>query len=79
MKIKNKYILVLVILASFLASYLYSGVGDNPRVQNSITFVGILFGIIVGFFITDLYVRYQSIRNNAGTDSSCPAFHKFLK
>jgi len=71
MKIKIKHLLVIAILASFLASHFFPGVGDDPRVQNSITFIGILFGIIVGFFIADLYSRYQGIRDNAGTDSSC--------
>lgn len=71
MKIKIKHLLVIAILVSFLASYFFPGVGDDPRVQNLITFIGILFGIIVGFFIADLYSRYQGIRDNAGTDSSC--------
>jgi hypothetical protein len=71
MKIKVKHLLFFIILISFAASYFFPGVGDDPRVQNSITFIGILFGIIVGFFIADLYSRYQGIRSNAGSDSSC--------
>ncbi len=71
MKIKIKHLLFLAILVSFLSSYFFPGVGDDVMVQNSITFIGILFGIIVGFFIADLYSRYQGIRSNAGTDSSC--------
>lgn len=71
MKVKIKHLLFLAIFISFLASYLFPGIGDDLRVQNSITFIGILFGIIVGFFIADLYSRYQGIRDNAGTDSSC--------
>lgn len=71
MKIKIKHLLIFIILVSFLASYYFPGVGNDSKVQNSITFIGILFGIIVGFFIADLYSRYQGIRNNAGTDSSC--------
>ena len=55
----------------FIVTYFFPGVGVNPKVENSITFIGILFGIIVGFFIADLYQRYQGIRDNAGTDSSC--------
>lgn len=70
-KLKIKHLLVVAIIGSFLASYYFPGVGDDPRVRNSITFIGILFGIIVGFFIADLYSRYQGIRDNAGTDSSC--------
>ncbi len=71
MKLKIKHILFIVIIISFLASYFFPGIGTDPRVENSITFIGILFGIIVGFFIADLYSRFQGIRNNAGTDSSC--------
>lgn len=62
--------LVALILVSFLAAFLFPGIGENEAIQNSITFIGILFGIIVGFFITDLYTRYQGIRSNAAADSS---------
>jgi hypothetical protein len=80
MKIKIKHLLFFVIIISFLAAYFFPGVGDDPMVQNSITFIGILFGIIVGFFIADLYSRYQGIRDNAGTDSSClSTFYFFAK
>jgi len=80
MKVKIKHLLVFVVLISFVASYFFPGIGDDPRVQNSITFIGILFGIIVGFFIADLYSRYQGIRDNAGTDSSClSTFYFFAK
>ena len=80
MKLKIKHLLFFAILISFLASYFFPGVGDDPRIQNSITFIGILFGIIVGFFIADLYSRYQGIRDNAGTDSSClSTFYFFAK
>ena len=79
-KLKIKHLLFFAILISFLASYFFPGVGDDPRIQNSITFIGILFGIIVGFFIADLYSRYQGIRDNAGTDSSClSTFYFFAK
>jgi len=71
LKIKSKHLMFFVIVLSFVAAYFFPGVEDNPMVQTSITFIGILFGIIVGFFIADLYARYQGIRDNAGTDSSC--------
>lgn len=71
MKIKAKHLLFFAIFIAFLASYLFPGINADPKIQNSITFIGILFGIIIGFFIADLYSRYQGIRNNAGTDSSC--------
>lgn len=80
MKIKVKHILFLIIAASFAASYFFPGVEGNEAIQNSITFIGILFGIIVGFFMTDLYTRYQGIRSNAAVDSSClTTFYAFAK
>ena len=80
MEIKIKQLLFFTILVSFVASYFFPGVANDSRIQNLITFIGILFGIIVGFFIADLYSRYQAIRNNAGTDSSClSTFYLFAK
>jgi len=79
-KIKTKHILLFLILISFAASYFFPGVEDNETIQSSITFVGLLFGIIVGFFITDLYARYQGIRANAAVDSSSlTTFYGFAK
>ena len=78
MKIKIKHLLFLAIIVSFMASYFSPGIGDDPIVQNSITFIGILFGIIVGFFIADLYSRYQAIRDNTETDSSCLSMFYFF-
>ena len=70
MKIRVRHLLLLIIIVSFTAAYFFPGVGKDENIQNSITFIGILFGIIVGFFLTDLYARYQGIRNNAAIDSS---------
>jgi hypothetical protein len=79
-KIKTKHILFFLIIVSFLAAYFFPGVGDNETIQTSLTFVGLLFGIIVGFFITDLYTRYQGIRSNAAIDSSClTTYYSFCK
>ena len=73
LKIKTKHLLFLVIVLSFVAAYFFPGAGttEGPVTESTITFIGILFGIIVGFFIADLYTRYQGIRDNTGTDSSC--------
>lgn len=80
MKLNVKHILILLIIASFLAAYFFPGVEKNENIQTLITFIGILFGIIVGFFITDLYSRYQGIRNNAAMDSSSlSTFYSFAK
>lgn len=77
-KLKIKHLIFFAIFISFLTSYLFPGVEDNQMVRTSITFIGILFGIIVGFFIADLYARYQSIRNNVAIDSSCLSTFYFL-
>lgn len=71
MKLNIKTLIIGSIVISFVGAVLYPGIGDNPTVQNSITFIGILFGIIIGFFIADLYTRYLSIRQNAAADSAC--------
>jgi len=79
-QIGAKYLLIFLIVASFLAAYFFPGVEENETIQTSITFIGILFGIIVGFFITDLYARYQAIRSNAAIDSSSlSTFYAFAK
>jgi len=78
MKIKIKQLMFVVIIISFSASYFFPGVKDDEAVQTSITFIGILFGIIVGFFIADLYARYQAIRENAAMDSSSLSTFYFL-
>lgn len=70
MKLQIKHLIVFVIIISFVASYLFPGVGDDAMVKSSITFIGILFGLIVGFFVADLYARYQGIRSNAAQDAS---------
>lgn len=82
-KIRNihfKYGISLTIIICFLASILFPGVGESKTVETLITFVGILFGIIVGFFITDLYSRFQAIRENAAIDSSgLGTYYSFAK
>lgn len=69
-KIRIKYLILIIIVLAFTASFLVPGSSGDSVVQDAITFIGILFGIIVGFFIADLYTRYSTIRSNAATDSS---------
>jgi len=71
MKVNVKHILIFLILLSFLAAYYIPGGKGDVIGESSIGFLGILFGIIVGFFIADLYSRYQGIRENSAIDSSC--------
>lgn len=69
-QIHIKHGILYTILLSFLASILFPGVGPNSVIETLLVFIGILFGIIVGFFISDLYSRFQAIKNNAAIDAS---------
>ncbi len=69
-KIRFKYALVAALVISFGAAILFPGIGPDPVIEMMLVFIGILFGIVVGFFISDLYARFQSIKENAATDSS---------
>ncbi len=77
-KLKIKQLIFIAIILSFTASYFFPGVESNEMIQTSINFIGILFGIIVGFFIADLYSRYQRIRENAAIDSSSLSTFYFM-
>jgi len=81
MTAKAKTALILLIIISFAAAYFLPGIGKEGAVDgNTIAFIGILFGIIVGFFIADLYSRYQGIRDNAAVDSSSlSTYYAFAK
>jgi hypothetical protein len=71
MRVRSQYLLFGLVTLAFLISYFFPGVSNNDTIQTSISFIGILFGIIIGFFITDLYTRFHAIRSNAAIDSSC--------
>lgn len=77
-KLKIKQLIFIAIIISFAASFSFPGIAKDETIQTSINFIGILFGIIVGFFIADLYSRYQGIRQNAAADSSCLSTFYFL-
>ena len=62
--------ILISIIACFIASVFFPGVGPNSIIETLLIFIGILFGIIVGFFISDLYSRFQAIKENAAIDSS---------
>ncbi len=82
-RIKVNHMLFIMIFSAFLAAYLIPSErmnigGDKQLIQNSITVIGVLFGIIVGFFIADLYTRFQKIRECAAVDSSSLSTFYFL-
>lgn len=75
-----KYILSSAVVVSFLTAYLIPEFSSDSKIGDLVSFVGILFAILVGFFIAHLYSRYQAIRNNAGIDaSSLSTFYFFAK
>lgn len=70
-KIKTKYLIVLVIAISFLAVFILPKKEQVSEGINSILgLVGLLFAILVGFFITDLWSRFQRIRENVAIEVS---------
>ncbi len=78
MKLNVKHVLIFLIIISFLAAYYIPGGEGEVIDESSIGFLGILFGIIVGFFIADLYSRYQGIRENSAIDSSSLSTFYFM-
>lgn len=65
-----KYAFLVAVIFSFGLAFIVPNFGGNAFIDNALTFIGILFAILVGFFITDLYTRYVYIRQNAAADSS---------
>ena len=75
-----KHGILFSVIICFILSFIFPGVGTNPVIETLLVFIGILFGIIVGFFISDLYSRFQVIKENAATDSSGLAtYYSFAK
>ncbi len=69
-RLNVRYILFSAIVFSFLAAYFIPELASNSKIGDLVSFVGILFAILVGFFIAHLYSRYQLIRSNASIDAS---------
>lgn len=70
-KIKTKYLIIIVILLSFLFVFLLPTKREVSEGINAIlSIVGLLFAILVGFFITDLWSRFQRIRENVAVEVS---------
>ncbi len=70
-KIKTKYSIIIIIVISFLSVFF---VPVNGQVDNGVGailgMVGLLFAILVGFFITDLWSRFQRIRESVAVEVS---------
>jgi len=70
-RVKTKYLIVIVIAASFLSVFLLPTKAEISEGINTILgIVGLLFAILVGFFITDLWSRFQKMRENVAVEVS---------
>jgi len=70
-RIKTKYLVTLVIAISFVSVFLIPIKEEfNEGVNATLGIVGLLFAILVGFFITDLWSRFQKIRENVAVEVS---------
>jgi len=75
-----KHGISLSLVISLIASLIFPGGGSSSVIETLLVFIGILFGVIVGFFISDLYSRFQTIKENAAIDASGLAtFYKYAE
>ena len=69
--IKTKYLVTFVIIISFTSVFLIPIREElNEGINAILGMVGLLFAILVGFFITDLGSRFQRIRENVAVEVS---------
>ncbi len=70
-KIKSKYLAGIVILLSFVSVFMIPITsGTSEHISTILGIVGLLFAILIGFFITDLWSRFQRIRENVAVEVS---------
>jgi len=70
-KIKSKYLVTIVILLSFISVFVVPiNSGTSEHISTILGVVGLLFAILIGFFITDLWSRFQRIREGVAVEVS---------
>lgn len=70
-KIKTKYLITIIIGVSFISVFALPTQEQIAEGVNAILgMVGLLFAILVGFFITDLWSRFQRIRDGVAAEVS---------
>lgn len=70
-KIKTKYLTTIVIIVSFISVFVFPTQKQVTEGVNAVLgMVGLLFAILVGFFITDLWSRFQRIREGVAVEVS---------
>ena len=78
--LKIKYLLPVIVTACFLIPLFLRGGGKSKIIESTLGLVGLLFGILVGFFITDLWTRFQRIRENVAVEvSGLQTYYIFVK
>ena len=80
-KIKTKYLVVATIIISFLlVIFVPIKEGSIKEIGTILGMVGLLFAILIGFFITDLWSRFQRIRENVAIEvSGLQTYFLFVK
>jgi hypothetical protein len=68
--IQRKYWSIIFVIISFVAAYFLPGAGESETVRTILTFLGFLFGLIIGFFVSGLWGRLMSVRRNVASEVS---------
>ena len=73
--------MVVIITISFLSAFIIPIKGEASEEINTILgIVGLLFAILIGFFITDLWSRFQRIRENVAVEvSGLQTYYLFVR
>ncbi len=78
--LKIKSLLPIVAILCFVIAYLLPGRGGNETINTTLGIIGLLFAILIGFFINDLYSRFQRIRENVAIEvSGLQTYYLFVK
>jgi len=79
-RLKINQILFLVILIFFLMAVFLPTGQENEMINTILGVAGLLFAILIGFFITDLWTRSQKIRDNVAVEvSGLQTYYLFVK
>lgn len=67
-----------ILAVALIAASVLPGGGEDPAVRTILTFVGTLFGLITGFSLTDLWKRFQRMRELVAKETSSLTNYFFL-
>lgn len=78
--LRSRYKLPITIIIFFILAFIIPSGEVNEMVGTILGVVGLLFAIIVGFFINDLWSRYQIVRENVAVEvSGLQTYYLFVK